>query len=192
MRLFLVRHGETDSNKKKIIQGHLDIELNDIGIIQAKNISERLKGHSFKKIFSSDLQRAKDTAKEIAKHHSIEIIYDKRLRERNLGNFSGKRAIDVDWDSLEGNLNNKKPLNGESWNDVINRAKEFIDSLDGEGDVLIVMHGGTIKALLHVLLERDIEELVFNYKPKNTALYVLEKRDGKFIPILENCDIHNN
>ena len=79
---------------------------------------------------------------------------------------------------------------GESWRQMIVRVKQFLDELDGEGDVLVISHGGVIRILLHIMLNRDLEDMVHNNKPKNTALYILEKKGESYIPILENCDEH--
>ena len=65
MILTLVRHGETIENKEKIIMGQLDGTLSELGIQQAKKLAERLKDERFDYIFSSDLARAANTAKEI-------------------------------------------------------------------------------------------------------------------------------
>ncbi len=190
MKLFLVRHGQTNHNRERILQGQLDTELSELGKEQAKKVSERLKDHYFTKIFSSDLQRASFTAKEIAKHHETEIIYDERLREKKYGDFTGKKSLSVDWSKIPGKPCDQRPPNGESPRDHAIRVKDFIDNLEGEGNILLVSHGGTIKALLHVLLGRDMDDLLFNVKPKNTCVYIIEKKGDEYIPILENCDIH--
>jgi len=68
MKLILVRHGETIDNKKRLVQGHRQGELSDVGKEQAKKVAERLKDEKIDYIFSSDLRRAADTAKVIAKY----------------------------------------------------------------------------------------------------------------------------
>ena len=192
MRIFLVRHGQTYSNRDGILQGQIDTELSELGIQQAENVAERLKNHSFTKVFSSDLQRASNTAKHIVKHHNIEIIYDERLREKHFGDFGGKKRSEVDLSSLENDFENSAPPNGESWNQVVQRVKSFVDDLEGEGDIVFVSHGGTMRALLHIFLDRDLKDLVLNEIPKNTCIYIIEKKEDKYVLTLENCDIHNS
>jgi len=192
MKLFLVRHGQTFSNRDGILQGQLDTELSELGIKQAEKVAKRLKDYTFDKVFSSDLQRASNTAKAITKFHNIEIVYDKRLRERHFGDFGGKKRSNLDWDSLDGERWEKCPPNGESINDQIKRVKDFVDTLHSEGNVLIVSHGGTIKALVHILLGKDLEEITLNESPKNTGVYIIEKKDDSYISIIENCDVHLN
>ena len=93
MILIITRHGETIENKQGIMQGHLPGTLSEHGIEQAKKLAERLKEEKIDFIYSSDLARAADTAKEIAKFHpNISINFTKELRERNLGELQGRKA----------------------------------------------------------------------------------------------------
>ena len=90
MDIYIVRHGQTDCNDKKIVQGWLNSELNEFGIQQAKNVADELEGVLFDIIYSSDLNRAYNTAKIIAENlpnYSGEIKTDSRLRERCLGDL---------------------------------------------------------------------------------------------------------
>ena len=83
VRVYIVRHGETDSNKQKIIQGHLDTILNSEGERQADLVAKALKNIPFNIVYSSDLKRAMGTAKRILEHHSgMEIQTDIAIRER--------------------------------------------------------------------------------------------------------------
>ena len=90
-RIIIIRHGETDYNKNKIFQGWDDVPLNKQGLMQAKKVANRLKEEAIDAFYSSDLSRALDTAKEIGKRISLQPTKDKRIRERNLGFFQGKK-----------------------------------------------------------------------------------------------------
>ena len=70
IRVYIVRHGQTEENKQKIIQGHLDTLLNSEGKSQANVVASALKDVPFDACYSSDLRRAADTAKQIMVHHS--------------------------------------------------------------------------------------------------------------------------
>ena len=70
MILILERHGETQENKEGIFMGHLDTPLSAGGILQAEKLAKRLNAEKINFIYSSDLKRAKETAKEIAKYHT--------------------------------------------------------------------------------------------------------------------------
>ncbi len=85
--IYIVRHCETYWNSEGRYQGRIDIDLNDIGINQAKNMSEKLKDIKFDKVFSSPLNRAYNTAKIIC---NDKIIIDERLIERCNGDLEGK------------------------------------------------------------------------------------------------------
>ena len=89
--IYLVRHGETDNNKYKIIQGsRVDAPLNPTGEAQAKAAAEKLKQVKFATAFSSDLARAKRTAEIIMLEHQLAVVTKKILRERGLGELEGK------------------------------------------------------------------------------------------------------
>ena len=90
MKLYVVRHGQTDNNLNGIIQGISNTPLNDYGRKQASELKEKLNDISFDLILSSPLQRAKETA-EIINNNKTKIIIDNRLIERNTGDFEGKK-----------------------------------------------------------------------------------------------------
>ena len=83
--IYIVRHGETNQNVKRIIEGHGDTPLNENGEMQAKLISEKLRHVQFDLAFSSDLLRAKRTAEIIALEHNLLVETTRLLRERYYG-----------------------------------------------------------------------------------------------------------
>ena len=85
--IYIVRHGKTDWNKEGRYQGRIDIDLNEEGIYQAKQVKEKLKNIKFDKVFSSPLKRVYETAKIITNE---DIIPDNRLIERCNGDLEGK------------------------------------------------------------------------------------------------------
>jgi probable phosphoglycerate mutase len=97
MKIILTRHGETIENRMGIAQGHLPGKLTEKGIGQAKKLALRLKDEKFDAIYSSDLARAADTAKEIIKFHpNVNAHFVKELRERNIGEFEGTKWCDFE------------------------------------------------------------------------------------------------
>lgn len=88
-RICLVRHGETDWNIAQRIQGHTDIPLNAHGMMQARAVAQSLAGQTFAAIYSSDLQRAQDTARAAAAALGLEVAPEVGLRERHCGLFQG-------------------------------------------------------------------------------------------------------
>lgn len=87
--VLIIRHGQTDWNTTKLLQGHSDIPLNEKGIEQALALADSLREEKLEAIFSSDLQRALRTAEEIAKRHNLPVQTDPALRERSYGAFEG-------------------------------------------------------------------------------------------------------
>jgi broad specificity phosphatase PhoE len=90
LKLILVRHGETYWNKERRVQGGAsDIQLNDTGLEQARNIAAFLKNEPIAAILSSPLQRAIATAEAIASHHQLPVEVDQGLRELKVGELEG-------------------------------------------------------------------------------------------------------
>lgn len=96
MDIVLVRHGETDWNVEKRLQGHIDIPLNEVGVRQAAALGRALAGETFDAVFASDLQRAVQTAAVIATPRSMPVQQDAGLRERCFGAFEGLRPQDIE------------------------------------------------------------------------------------------------
>lgn len=187
MRLIIIRHGETEANIAGILQGQTDGELTENGIEQAKKLGLRFKETKIEQVYSSDLQRAIDTANEILKYHpNLTLIQDKRIRERDFDRFEGKPfQEDWDWDNLPEGVEN----NGE----MMDRAKNFIDDIYSKHKgktVLVVCHGGMKAALFNVINNKTPEEYE-DYVIKNTAVSIFNiEEDGNHKIHLLNCVDH--
>lgn len=155
--LWLIRHGQTDWNKNRIFQGHLDTPLNDKGEQQAMALVETLGDTSFKAIYSSDLKRAMQTAKPLAKIKGQEIITEKKLREIHVGLYEGIPVEEVitenpEWVKRfrEGDPTFLIP-GGESMGEFSERICSALESIAGryQGErVAIFTHGGAIGSAL--------------------------------------------
>jgi probable phosphoglycerate mutase len=95
-RFIVVRHGETEWNVAARIQGQQDSKLTAEGVAQAESLAQRLAGETFDRIVASDLGRAHDTAKAIARACGHEITLDDRFRERHFGAGEGLGYDEVD------------------------------------------------------------------------------------------------
>ncbi len=152
MILVLLRHGETEENRDMILQGWSQGKLTERGMKQARDAAVKLSKVKFDTIYSSDLARASDTAKEVAKFHpytSIEFVKD--LRERDLGEFTGVKASNREEHRRIAFGPNKT---GESLEGLQSRVTRFVDhvaSRNKDGTVLFVCHGAFIRALLNGL-----------------------------------------
>ncbi len=197
MKLIIIRHGETDYNKKKLIMGHLDIPLNETGITQAKRLAKRLKNEKIDYIYSSDLARAKETAELINEYHNKKIFFKKSLRERYLGKFSGKN-VELLRKSLK-NIRDKElrgtlPGNLENLSSLRKRATSFLSGVykTKKGKtILISTHGGLKKSFLMYLNSVPLEKFDTYTRFDNTSLSIIEfnlSKNHKII--LENCTKH--
>lgn len=121
MKLYLLRHGETEEGKKNIILGQLPGTLTDAGKKYAQKAGELINTLSLppNKIIASDLNRTKDTAEIISGITGISVIFDPLLRERRGGDAEGMRERQIDWQRYETQkLCDRKHKNGESFNEV--------------------------------------------------------------------------
>jgi probable phosphoglycerate mutase len=165
--VYLVRHGETDWNIERKLQGHTDNPLNEQGKIQARQLQEKFTNINFKKVFSSDLIRARSTAELILGPNTSTIIETSPLlRERCMGIWEGrlaselqshlKQSIDLDNLTKEEYITLKWDDTAENCSDVYQRIQTFIRSISissflSDGPILLSSHGGVIRSILHHL-----------------------------------------
>lgn len=146
MKVYLVRHGETNENAQGIVQGWLDTELNDNGIAQAVKTAEDF-NKPIDVIYSSDLKRAVRTAREFRNRYpNVPYFEDERLRERNFGDAAGTHQDEHDWEQFWANEHAVTIPNAEILSDFTKRVNGFLEYLKTEGyeSVLIVAHGGVL------------------------------------------------
>ena len=156
LALTLVRHGETDWNVSRRTQGHDDrARLSAAGRAQASEVAATLATEHFDVIVASDLSRARETATIIAEVLTLDVEYEPLLRERNFGVLEGAPHRDLTGD-LTGIVDDvvvdpdARPPGGESFRDVVERARRFVDATRfryPDSKVLVVTHGGMIRAL---------------------------------------------
>ena len=146
MKIYLVRHGQCDSNLNNIYN-YRDEDLNQNGIEQAKNLKEKIKNINYDIVYSSPLLRAKHTA-EIININNKRIVIDDRLREREPGNLEGQSMEVTDRDEYWNFYTNIKYGTEERIPELLDRVKEFLDDLKRQeyNSVLIVAHSGVSKA----------------------------------------------
>ncbi|MEK7177723.1 MAG: histidine phosphatase family protein [Patescibacteria group bacterium] len=155
--IYLTRHGETEWNVKKIIQGIKDIPLNKKGEEQARLLGGKLKNIKFDAVFSSDLIRAKRTAEIIILEKKLAVQMTKALRERYFGKYQGQSFGGEKNKNILNLINKLKSIPQSVRNEIesdeaiIGRLFTFLReiSVAYQGKtVLIVTHGGPIKTLL--------------------------------------------
>jgi broad specificity phosphatase PhoE len=153
MKLYVIRHGETDANAKGIVQGWLDTELNKNGLSQAQRAAESFT-HNIDAIYSSDLKRATRTAQEFRNLHvNMPYYEDERLRERNFGDAAGTHRSRHDWEQFWSVRDISTIPNAEILNDFTIRVTDFLNDLKSKpyDSVLIVAHGGVLNRIQSIL-----------------------------------------
>ncbi len=153
LELWLIRHGETDWNRERRIQGQQPNPLSELGMAQARQLGVRLACEPFDAVYASDLRRAVQTV-ELALP-GYKPVYDVRLREIARGTLEGQLGADLVGEqrdlyaTMQGDLLNVRPPGGENYRDVGARAVAWLGSLPASGKIAAVTHGGVIFALLH-------------------------------------------
>lgn len=178
--------------ERGLLHGHIPGTLSATGIEQAKKLALRFKDEKLDVIYSSDLKRAADTAKEIAVFHpNTAINFTQELRERALGVFEGKTKAEARWD--ERGKNFRHPQDGESLEKAQARAKNFLDFLKEKhmrDTVLLVSHGDLIMALISAIENLSISATIEMSSTKETAVYIYEIDPSGFKVILKNSTEH--
>jgi alpha-ribazole phosphatase len=196
LRLYLVRHGQTDLNKARCYQGHLDASLDETGIQQARNLSLRLSSEQIDKIYTSPLIRAQETAKIIRNGRNIELSSSADLVEMSFGQFEGKKYEEIikiypDWDP---SVFDFTFADGESLDSLAARMKSFTDFLITgciDSNVLVVSHSGCLRVLLCLLMGIDVNKW-WQFKIDLASLTIVENFADSPVLALSNDTSHLN
>ncbi len=181
--VLLARHGETNDNIEPIrVQGFRDTPLNDTGRRQAAELAERMASASppIASLWSSDLSRARETAKIVGARIGLEPLIDPRLREANRGEWEGRLFIDIERDDPAGYAAWKRAGDsfrfpgGESLRDQLVRVSAAVGDvrLSAELPSLIVCHGGSIRVMLCAADPRGLDAF-HTFAVPNVAVFEL-------------------
>ncbi len=164
--IYIVRHGQTDSNVEGRLAGRIDVKLNEVGIKQAEEVRDKLKGIKFDKVFSSPLNRAYTTAKIICNNR---VYKDARIIERSNGDLDGRLKKDIKED-IDYSDPNEKRYNIENVVDFKNRVFDFFEEITKKykgKNVLVVTHAG-VGLYVRCFFEGEPKDgNILNYKLKN-------------------------
>lgn len=192
MKLYLIRHGETDQNKNEVIQGRGDFLLSDIGIKQSIEAGRTLKklNYHFTKAYSSPLTRAKDTLKNILNEMelNLEIKIENDLIEREFGELEGMKLTPevrnlVVLDNAKG-FEKKKDLFKRVKNVLLKIVKESKE----DDEIVIVTHSHVIKPVLMMIDENSFN---FNSRLYNLGMVTIEYKDDSFKLLEANRGLAN-
>lgn len=185
----LTRHGETNYNRLFMLQGHIDTDVNKLGIIQARDTARKLESFKIDMIYSSDLKRAKHTAEIISEIIAAPLSgVSTKLREGYFGDLEGKTYEEISSVTgvpmerlIKGGLDGLPQT--EPPQSVYNRAMEFLHEIAVEHPgrtILIVTHGGVMRAIAGAMLSLEFSQLHFN----NGSLFRLDfTKNAWFISI---------
>ena len=200
--LYLVRHGQTEYNRKHIVQGRgVNASLNETGIHQARALSRRFASMPLDVIYSSPLRRASETAQIVAENQrEVPMRYDAGLEEMSWGIYEGQQVsaqlkevfdeMRMRWN--QGELGYKVP-EGESLLEVQQRGLMAIDRIitDNPGSqIMVVAHGRFLRIILASLLKEFGIPRMEEISHSNTGVNHLVHSENHFQARLMNCTIH--
>ncbi len=200
LEIYLIRHGLTSWNKEKRFQGSQDIPLAKEGIIQAEKTKNRVKNLHFTAVYSSDLQRAYQTARIIADSQGLAVTSLPEIREICMGDWEG-----MIWDEIEREYSEILQVwkttpskaevpNGERLEEVGRRAYRTLWDLaqkhKDDQRILLVSHGVVIGTILCQITGLSLDEWYRSYSQGNTAVNVIQFDGEMFHPVLINCTRH--
>ena len=187
MRVFLIRHGQTEWNVAGRAQGHSDVGLDETGYAQAEKVASVLEEEGIHKILSSDLQRCIETADPLVNRLGIDLQTYTDLRERTFGELEGAHYTEIRaYFSAESRVQGLetfeiRPEGGESLKDVWKRLGKVHRTLERESrNVALFTHGGTCGLLLARLIRSQVAT-ASSFRFENGAITELRRRpDGVF------------
>ncbi len=167
MKVYVIRHGRTRWNDERRLQGWEGVELTEEGVSQVKALAEKLKGLSPDAVYSSDLERAVQSARLLIQEAGWQAphIVDPRLREIYHGSWEGRRASEFKDLAEKTGPGRFGPPDGEGFKKLASRLYQFLEDLRSTGyrEVVIVGHQVTNAALKLLLLGYPPDHIVFDY-----------------------------
>ena len=199
MLLYLIRHGETDWNKQKRMQGQMNIPLNDFGRHLAAETAVGLKDVPFDLAFTSPLIRAKETAEIILKDRDVPVVEDYRIQEMNFGIYEGLRCKGADCDIDDPEFHNffdapekyRAPKGAETFEDFSKRLGDFLDEISDkdvlkDSTILVSTHGAALCGLLRLIKNEPLQNFWGKSVSKNCGVSIVEVKDHHFTVLAEN------
>ncbi|MBR6626362.1 MAG: histidine phosphatase family protein [Lachnospiraceae bacterium] len=191
MILYMIRHGETDRNKAKLLQGQSDTILNEYGRQLARITADALAGVDFDVVFTSPLSGAVETAEILKGTRDIPVIVEERIQEISFGEYEGHCYAGEHFDIPDSDFGfffsapeKYRPApSGESFEAVIGRTGAFLEELMQnpfyqDKTILISTHGCALKALLANITKCDLADFWGRGVYKNCGVAIVEVKDG--------------
>ena len=190
MRLILVRHGQTEWNDSGRYQGQSNVPLSETGRHQAASLARNFPVQQLDAIYTSDLERARETAEYVASKFDVSVIREKAFRELSFGDWEGLtyREISSRWpeeaDKLFTAPDELVIPNGETFQELQKRALDKIHLLYEkhiDQTVAIFAHGAINKTILAGLMHIPLHYL-WSLRQDNTAVNIL-RLDGRYVSV---------
>ncbi|MCD8198359.1 MAG: histidine phosphatase family protein [Lachnospiraceae bacterium] len=204
MDIYLMRHGETEWNRIRRLQGITDIPLNENGITEAKRAAEGLRDVPFDRIYTSPLIRAKQTAEIVRGNRSIEIIETEGLKEISFGEYEGLICQKEGYNIPDPNFprffedpeHYRTAPGGESIRHLRERTLHFFRGImedpRNEGmTFLMTTHGAAIRGILSGLQELPLKEFWNGRVHRNCGVTKIHVEDGNFQIEFENKSVED-
>ena len=199
MKLYILRHGETDWNKNKLLQGKSDVPLNENGRMMAKRLDYGMREIPFDLVIASPLQRAQETARLALGEREIPFVIDERISELGFGEKEGKPWRKNGDFPGEPNIYNFfhhpdqyiPPEGGESLTELAKRCADFMEDICHRSEleektILVATHGAAMRGLLNSLRTWNLSDFWGGGVIPNCGVSIIESHHGQAKLIAEN------
>lgn len=192
MKIYFVRHGQSEANLMKVHSGWNQVALTELGISQAKRVGEKLQKIEFDKIYSSDLLRAMQTAENALPGRSYET--ESLVREISVGELAGRSRSACYEEYGESYLQNRAawdftPYGGESKDMVYERAEKFLKKMETSAHecAAVFTHEGFVRSIISVCLGVRLSTKQIGLG--NCSVVMLEYIDGVWKVVILNSEL---
>ena len=199
-RFIFVRHGQSTANKLKIFAGHHDVDLTELGHMQAQMTAEYIyNNYKVDSVYASDLLRAFSTGKYIADRLGVEIIPDRRLREIYAGKWDGqpfdfaKTTYPDDFLLWDQDIGNARCSGGESVKELGARIFEAVSDIAEKNigkTVVVATHATPIKCLMCLASGGDYNNMKSIPWVSNSSVSIVRYENGKIVFETDGYDAH--
>lgn len=198
VRIYIIRHGETEPNTRFACLGRLDVPLNDNGREQAKSLTQRLKAVKADRIYISPLSRAYETIEPYCRlNPEIPVITENGITERDFGKWDNMSFAEIEaadpvrYAQWQADFTGYKIPGGESSVEVQGRVNEAIDRITAENEdktVFLVTHLGTARQIISHLLCLTLEES-WRFTMNNASCAVIDFDNSTHCGVLKYLNI---
>jgi broad specificity phosphatase PhoE len=200
VRIFLVRHGETVFNVTGRWQGQGNSPLTERGLAQARELGRALAQDPITAVYTSDLGRAVQTAREVADVHGLEVHLEPRLRELDVGGWTGKSGDEIEadypgarhtWATQPGSM---RLPDGETLLDAQTRALTFFAEqmpVHADETIVVISHGGIGQTILVNALGGGVDDLWLKERVDNCQISRLEWTASDGLKLIELSDVRH-